>query len=163
MVGLFMTSCTQTKMGYINVEDLMKEYQATKDMETRLKAKQEKLAKQLDSLGGIFDAKLNAYKKVAPKMSARNRNKKEQELLQEQQILQQRQQKATQELQKDNQESSKKLTDDIEKFVAGYAKQNGYNIILGTSGSGTVMYGDDTLNVTKEVIEKLNADYNSKK
>jgi len=163
LISLLMTACTQTKIGYINVEELMKDYQATIDLETRLKTKQGNLAKQLDSLGKAFDAKLNAYKKIAPKMSTRNRNVKEQELLQEQQMLQQKQQDATQELQKDSQESSTKLTKDIEGFVADYAKTNGYNIMLGTSGAGTVMYGDTNLNLTTDVTQKLNKSYNSKK
>jgi len=60
------------------------------------------------------------------------------------------------------QESSKKLTTAIENFVATYSKNNNFNIMLGTSGSGTVMYGDTSLDVTNDVIKKLNASYSSK-
>jgi outer membrane protein len=31
--------------------------------------------------------------------------------------------------------------------------------VLGTSGNGTVMYGDEKLNVTKDILEILNEDF----
>ena len=46
--------------------------------------------------------------------------------------------------------------------MADYAKLKGFNLVLGTSGKGTVLYGDETLNVTNEILEILNLDYSKK-
>ncbi len=43
--------------------------------------------------------------------------------------------------------------------MADYAKAKGYQLIIGTSGKGTVMYGDEKMNVTTDILELLNKDY----
>ena len=157
--AIALASCNQTKIAYIDVEVIMKDYKATKDLETKLKAKQEVFAKQLDSLQGPFQLKVQEYYKVAQQMTPQKRAEAEGVLQQEQQFLQARQQQASEELQKDNLENSEVLTKKVDSFVADYAKAKGLQLIIGTSGKGTVMYGDEKLNITADILEKLNADY----
>lgn len=154
-----LASCNQTKIAYIDVEVLMKDYTATKDLEVKLKAKQEVFAKELDSLQGPFQLKVQDYYKVAQKMTPQQRAEVEGTLQQEQQFLQAKQQQASESLQKENQENSEVLTKKVDSFVADYAKTKGYQLIIGTSGKGTVMYGDEKLNVTADILEALNKDY----
>ena len=161
-LAVFMVSCNQTKIGYVNVENLMKEYKATKALEAQLKTKQEKISKQLDSLQAPFKAKVQKYYQNARKMSASARAKMENTLQKEQQQLQMQQQQAAQQLQKENQDESAKITKRVDSLVANFAKSNGYQLILGTSGTGTVMYGDDQLDVTKKVLDILNKDFDKK-
>lgn len=158
-VALILASCTQTKIGYIDVEVLMKDYEATKQLEDNLKAKQEKMAKELDSLGAPFQVKVQNYYKNAQRMSAKKRQETEAALQQEQQLLQLKQQEAAKSLQEENQKQSEVLTKKVDSFVTDYAKLNGYNIILGTTAQGTVMYGDDAMDVTEALLEKLNAEF----
>ncbi len=157
--AISLAACNQTKIAYIDVEVIMKDYNATKDLETKLKAKQEVFAKQLDSLQGPFQLKVQEYYKVAQQMTPQKRAEAEGVLQQEQQFLQARQQQASEELQKENLENSEILTKKVDSFVADYAKTKGYQLIIGTSGKGTVMYGDEKMNVTADILEKLNADY----
>lgn len=158
-VALILASCTQTKIGYIDVEVLMKNYEATKQLEENLKAKQEKMAKELDSLGAPFQVKVQNYYKNAQRMSNTKRQETEAALQQENQLLQLKQQEAAKSLQEENQKQSEILTKKVDSFVADYAKANGYNLILGTAAQGTVMYGDDVMNVTDALLEKLNAEF----
>ena len=152
-------SCNQTKIAYINVEDLMKDYDGTKALEETLKEKQEVMAKELDSISAPFQAKVQEYYQSAQKMSVSKRAETEQALQQEQQILQGRQQQASQALQQENQMLSEAITKKVDSFVSVYSKANGLNLVLGTSGNGTVMYGDDDLNVTSAILELLNKDF----
>ena len=156
---ILFTSCNQTKIAYINVEDLMKGYDATKALEEKLKAKQEEMTKELDSIGVPFQLKVQEYYQNANKMSAQKRAETEQALQQEQQILQARQQQAGQVLQQENQTLSEALTKKVDSFVADYAKAKGIQLVFGTSGNGTVMYGDDNLNVTNDILDILNENY----
>ena len=157
--AMALISCNQTKVAYIDVETLMKDYKATKELEEKLKAKQEKMAQELDSLQAPFQLKVQQYYQSAQRMSPSKRAETEQALQQEQQFLQLKQQQATQSLQKENQENSEAITKKVDSFVAEFAKTKGFKMILGTSGKGTVMYGDETLDVTDEILEILNTDY----
>lgn len=161
-VSLFV-SCTKTKIGYVDVEELMKEYDATKDVEEALKVEQEVMAKTLDSLSVAFQNKVKAYYQKANRMSAKSRQNKEQELQQEQQSIQVKQQEAQQALQKKSQDEIERLTKKVDSVVAAYAASNKYNIILGTQGNGTVMYGEDEMNLTETIIDELNEEYENKK
>jgi outer membrane protein len=156
---ILFTSCNQTKIAYINVEDLMKGYDATKALEEKLKARQDEMAKELDSIGAPFQLKVQEYYQNANKMSAQKRAETEQALQQEQQILQARQQQAGQALQQENQTLSEALTKKVDSFVADYAKAKGIQLVFGTSGNGTVMYGDDKFNVTNDILDILNENY----
>ena len=158
-IALVVVSCNQTKVAYIDVEILMKDYEATKALEMSLKAKQMKMAKELDSISAPFQLKVQQYYKNQQKMSVKKRVEVENSLQQEQQFIQSKQQQASQILQLENQKESEVLTKRVDSFVADYAKLNGFNLILGTSGKGTVLYSDETLNVTSEILEILNLDY----
>ena len=159
---LLFASCTQTKIGYVDVEELMKEYDATKDVEASLKAEQEEMGKSLDSLSAAFQTKVQAYYQKANKMSAKSRQTKEQELQQEQQAIQGRQQQIQQVLSQKSQVEIEKLTKKVDSVVNAYATTNKFNMILGTQGNGTVMYGDDQINLTETVLDILNAEYEVK-
>lgn len=159
---LLFTSCTQTKIGYVDVEELMKEYDATKDVEASLKADQEKMGKSLDSLSAAFQTKVQAYYQKANRMSAKSRQTKEEELQKEQQAIQVQQQQAQQLLQQKSQDEIEKLTKKVDSVVNAYAIANKYNIVLGTQGNGTVMYGDDNINLTETILDILNVEYEGK-
>jgi outer membrane protein len=124
-----------------------------------MKEKQEAKAKELDSLTAPFQAKVQNYYQAAQSMSPQKRAETESALQQEQQFLQAQQQQASQELQKETQESYEVITKVVDSLVGNYAKSNGYNMIFGTSGKGTVMYGDENLDITKQVLEMLNKEY----
>jgi len=159
LAAIVLTSCSQSKIAYIDVEELMKEYEGSKALEVTLKAKQEKMAKELDSIGAPFQQKVQAYYENAQKMPAAKRAEAEQALQQENQMLQARQQQASQELQNENVAKSEVIMKRIDSLVEDYAKTNKLDLILGTSENGTVMYGNETLNITSNILEILNNDY----
>lgn len=157
--AVVLASCNQTKVAYVDVEVLMKDYEGTKALESKMKEKQEAKAKQLDSLTAPFQAKVQSYIQAQPSMSPQKRAETEGALQQEQQFLQAQQQQASQELQKETQESYEAITKVVDSLVGNYAKSNGYNMVFGTSGKGNVMYGDEKFDITKQVLEVLNKEY----
>jgi outer membrane protein len=161
-IAIVLVSCNQNKVAYIDVEVLMKDYEATIELETSLKAKQEKMAKELDSISAPFQLKVQQYYQNQQKMSAKKRAEAESVLQQEQQFLQSKQQQASQLLQMENQEKSEILTKRVDSFVADYAALNGFNLILGTSGKGTVLYGEESMDITSDILEILNLDFSKK-
>ncbi len=159
--AISIASCTKpTKIAYVDVEEIMKEYKGTKVSEEIIKVKSEKLRTELDSSFTGFQQKVMAYQQKAPKMSAAKRAQAEQALMQEKQFNDQRQQAIQQQLQTLSEESLNKLSKELKDFVQKYAKEKGYNIILGTSGViGTVMYAEETADITDDVLVQLNKSY----
>lgn len=160
VLAISLLSCTETKIAYVDVEELMKEYKGTKDAEAEMKIKSDKLRAELDSLDRGWQLKVRDYQQKAERMSAKNRADQEQILMQEQQAINQRQQMIQQQVQTEGQESLKTISKEIKDFVDSYAKEHGYNFILGTSGdTGTVIYGEEKTDVTDDVLLKMNKAY----
>lgn len=155
---LLLFSCNQTKVAYIDVAELMKGYDATIALEAELLAKQEAKSKVLDSISAPFQQRVQEYYQNADNMSATKRSEAEQALQQEQQLLQMQQQQAANELQQEQLEKSEALSKIVDSTVAAYARDNGLKLILGTQGNGTVIYGEESLNITENILEILNGD-----
>lgn len=158
---VFFSSCTeQTKIAYVDVEEIMKEYKGTKEAEAAMKVKSEKLQKELDSLIGGWQNKARIYQEKSKSLSAKVRAEREQILMQEQQQINQRQQAVQQQVQSEGQKSLETLSKEINAFVKKYAKEKGYNFVLGTTASnGAVMYGEEKADVTDDVLVQLNKSY----
>lgn len=159
--AVVLSSCTQTKIAYIDVADVMDGYKAMIALESEMSAKQQQMAGELQGAQAAFQTKVQEYYKNSPKMSASKKQAAEQALQQEGQMLQGQQQQVSQMLEQENQTKSAVLIKTIDSIVADYSKSKGFGIILGTQGNGTVMYGDEALNVTADIVDILNADYES--
>ncbi len=159
-------SCSQSKIAYIDVEEVIKEYKAMKDAQKELEVKENEFKQVLDQLAVSYQSGLKDYQEKGRSMSVKQRQETENVLMQQQQVLNQRQQQAQQELQKFGQEKMDEINETIEDFVADYAKANGYTYILGTTDqTKAVLYGENSKDLTDIMIEALNDDYkaNSKR
>ena len=157
--AIVLSSCTQTKIAYIDVEDVMTEYKAMVALGEEMSGKQQEIAAGLQASQSAFQAKVQEYYKNQKTMSTSKKQKTEQALQQEGQMLQSQQQQASQMLEQENQTKSEVLIKTIDSVVTSYSKTNGFAIVLGTQGNGTVMYGDEALNISSEIVNILNADY----
>ncbi len=50
----------------------------------------------------------------------------------------------------------------VNAFVEDYGKTNGYTYILGKNQAGSVMYGEEKKDISKDLTEALNEDYKAK-
>ena len=66
-------------------------------------------------------------------------------------------------IQKQIKEEDKKATqtviNDINDYVKAYGKKQGHQIIFGASGSGNIMYANEASDLTQDVLEGLNAEF----
>ena len=59
-------------------------------------------------------------------------------------------------------EINRKLYDAITNFLTDYNKSRGYQLILSTTLGGNVLFAQDGFNITNEVVNLLNAQYQKK-
>lgn len=157
---MLMASCTQVKIAYVDVEEILKEYDGAKQAEEDMKAQSQQISQQLDQIALPLQQKIQEYQQNKDNLSAAARQKKEAELMQEQQSFQQQQQMAQQQVQAEGQRMFEKINSDIESFLAEYGQSKGYTYILGSSmQTKSVLYGEESLNITDEVIDALNVNY----
>ena len=145
---------------YVNSDTLLIKYEYAKDIAKRLEAKGKSAQDDLASRGQSFQREVAEYQRNQATLSADQRQTTEARLQREQQSLQTYQQNATAEFQNSQATENGKLYDKIADFAKTYAKEKGYKMVLMYSKANpTVLYGDTTLDVTVDVLKKINEAY----
>ena len=149
---------------YINSDTLYSKYEYAKDVNKRLDDKGKSAQGDLAAKGQAFQREVAEYQKNAATLPADQRQATEQRLHRKQQELQGYQQNATAQFQNDQASEASKLYDKIAEFTKAYAKEKGYKLVLTYSKANpTVLYGDASLDVTADVVKRLNDAYTKEK
>lgn len=156
-------SCTPDKTAYVDNTVLIQDYYKMKSTEARFEKKSQALSDELDSVAGEFQKEVQEFQEGMDRMSNKQREEKQNELMQKQQMLQQRQQQQSQMLRQESDQAIDSLIEEVKDYVAEYGKERGYSYIFGSNESANIMYAKEGLDITEEVLEKLNAEEGSSK
>ncbi|OCX54526.1 outer membrane chaperone Skp [Mucilaginibacter sp. PPCGB 2223] len=145
---------------YVNSDTLLNKYEYFKDMSTRLQDKGKAAQADLQSKGEAFQREVVEYQKTMNTLSADQRAQTEQRLKRKNDELQAYKENASAQLQNEQAGENNKLYDKIADFTKAYAKEKGYKLVLTFSKANpTVLYGDPSLDVTADVVKRLNEAY----
>lgn len=149
---------------YINQDSLLSKYEYVKDMTKRLNEKGTAAQSDISNREQAIQREIADYQKGAATMSADQRSQTEERLQRKGQEFQAYRQNAGAQVQQEQLSEQAKLYDKISDFLKGYAKEKGYKLILTYQhGSANLLYGDASLDVTTEVISRLNDAYSKEK
>jgi outer membrane protein len=149
---------------YINQDTLLSKYLYAKDVNKTMQDKGTAAQNDIGSRRQTFQREVAEYQKNANTMPADQRQTTEQRLQRESQDLQGYQQNASAQFQNEQATEAGKVYDKIADFVKGYAKEKGYKLVLMYSKTNpTVLYGDQSLDVTADVTKRLNDAYSKDK
>ncbi|EFS96842.1 MAG: OmpH family outer membrane protein [Capnocytophaga sp.] len=159
---LALTACTD-KVAFVDNSKLLNDYQEKKDIEAKLKGQISAYERKRDSISMAFQTEARAFDAQAKTLPQNVAQKKYNELMQKSQILQQHLQQEEQKIQMESQTQMDSLLSKVKKNIKEYGKQKGYTFILGANDGGSVLYGSEKKDITKEVTEYLNNQYKGKK
>jgi len=156
-----LTACQQQlKIGYVDNGKLVNEYQKKKDLEAKFQVKEQAFMKKFDSIDNAFQTEVQKFQTEANRMSQVSAQEKYQELGAKKQSNDQQKQVEAQQFQQEFQTEIDTIIVNIKEFVKDYGKKNGYNFILGTSeGAASVLYGEESADLTETVLKALNEAY----
>jgi len=158
VISLLLASCENKhlKTGYIDINQINKEFKLAIKYDNRIL----NLEKEITSRLITNKSELNILDK---KIKLLGVNKKElpQELLQKFYKLQKeysfQEDKARIQIQDSIKFYREKLNKKINMHVFNYAQKNNFDYVYSPAGTGTFMYADSSLNITKKVIYYLNS------
>ena len=159
---LALTACTD-KVAFVDNSKLLNDYQEKKDIEAKLKGQISAYERKRDSISMAFQTEARAFDAQAKTLPQNVAQKKYNELMQKSQILQQHLQQEEQKIQMESQTQMDSLLSKVKKNIKEYGKQKGYTFMLGANDGGSVLYGTEKKDITKEVTEYLNNQYKGKK
>ena len=147
----FMYTNMKLRHGYIITGKLYESYKGSKELQTKVVAKQNKYKLILDSLR--MEINLNENPSNAQNILKSEALKSQYNIL------------AT-DFKKYNEEyvvsEQSKIWSQLNQYIATYGKDKHYSFIYGADGSGNIMYADSSFNITEDVIEFANLKYDGK-
>ena len=151
------------KIVYVNSDSLLENYTYFKDIRSKMETKSKKAQVDLTAKGNAFQKEVAEYQQSAQTMSADARASTEQRLARKQQELAAFNQNAGNALQNEEAAENEKLYNRVSAYLKTYAKEKGYKFVLTYSKSNPgVLFADESLDITKEVVAGLNAEYKKK-
>ena len=149
---------------YVNSDSLLSNYDYYKDVRDKFQEKSKKAQADLTAKGTAFQREVAAYQQGAGGLNAEQRATTEERLARKQQELATYNQNAGNALANEEAAENDKLYNKVSDYLKVYAKSKGYKIVLTYSKSNpAVLYADESLDVTKAVVDGLNSEYKKEK
>jgi len=145
----------ELRLGFVNVGKVFDEYQGTKDSEAGLEAHGKQKQAQLE-------AQFNALKDMRKDLelaSDQARESKAREIEEKSDEFKRQKSRAERELLMQRNQVARKILDEINGVIAEFAKANSFSLIL---DQRSVVYGEETYEVTDQVLKILNERYAAK-
>lgn len=152
------------KIVFVDSDSLLNQYEYFKVLKTKMEAKGKAADADLKAKGQAFQRDMQQYQAQAQGMSGEQRAATEERLSRKQQELQAYQQNAGAAFQNEQAKEQEALYNKVADYLKAYAKDKGYKMVLKyQKGMGDILFADESLDVTHEVIKGLNEAYNKEK
>jgi outer membrane protein len=157
------TSAVDLKIAYINSDSVLKHYEYLKVNSEQLESKSKKMDQDLRNRTEGLRNEINAYQRNVSAMTLGQARATEEDLGKKQQNLQLYQQSLQQQLMQEQAKLNKELYDRITVFLKKYGQERGLQVVLKFDPTSDVLYGEPGLDITPEVIKRLNEEYQVEK
>jgi outer membrane protein len=146
---------------FVNTDSLFERAGILKKANDDFESKKKKMENEINGrLNALQKKYMEAQQKVQSGLVTMEQAQQlEQELMMEQQKLGQYKDEMEEKLIKENEFVSSDLNKKITVFLKKQSRQSGVKFILGYKEGGGILFADDSLDVTKQVVEGLNREY----
>ncbi|TSA38646.1 MAG: OmpH family outer membrane protein [Porphyromonadaceae bacterium] len=159
--GTLVGNMSEIKVAYVFVDSVLANYEYYKILTDKLLAKKSTLEKELSSKGESFQKEVTDFQyKVGKKLiTSWDAEARQKQLTEQQQVLVNLQNDMQNKLAQDEQSVTIQLHDSVINAVNEVNRKLGYNLVLSNTFGGGLLYADDYMNITKQVLDRLNEFY----
>ena len=166
-VGLsMMASCSQPaaventdsgiRLAYVRIDSLQSQYEYFEELALELIEEEKVLVEDLQRRQQTLQENIALYQQEAPKMSARQREANEADLMRVQQQYLQVEQAAQAQLVKKQQDLTKMTREDMDKAIAVLKDELNLDFILLYEEGGQIIYANTDFDITERMVNMLN-------
>jgi len=166
-VGLsMMASCSQPaaventdsgiRLAYVRIDSLQSQYEYFEELALELIEEEKVLVEDLQRRQQTLQENIALYQQEAPKMSARQREANEADLMRVQQQYLQVEQAAQAQLVKKQQDLTKMMREDMDKAIAVLKDELNLDFILLYEEGGQIIYANTDFDITERMVNMLN-------
>ncbi len=144
---------------YVNGDSLLENYEYFKNAKKQFEAKTVRTEKEIEAKRSVLELEFTNYQKMASSMSAEQRARTEESLMRKEQELRLYSENAANKLQEEQSKFNEELFDRVSKYLKEHSKEKSYKVVFNFTKGAGILYADDSLNITNEILEGLNREY----
>ena len=149
----------QPKIAFVKSEEIVYGYVGMKEAHEKFQKKVEQWEANQKVLEKDFQTALLNYEKLANTFSADEKRKEESDMMAMQQNLERYANNIGDLIKQEDVKMTQGVLTQINSFIRDYALEHGYDLILGTTDSGNLLYGNQGLDITDVLLKELNDHY----
>jgi outer membrane protein len=161
-INLFLTYSLygrKNRVAFVKSSVMLEEYEGMKEAKKLYKVKAEGWGRQLDSLNTVYEEESAKYNQKLATLS--EKEKKDEEIRVGLLFNKLLQIKAA--IEKKAKEEDLEMTEGVLKqvnsYIEDFSKKNGYDVVIGTTLQGNLLYGNEAIDITRDLVEGLNKQY----
>jgi len=151
------------KIAYINSDTVLKYYDYLKVSKEKLEEKTKAMDQEYRNRAIGLQNEIQAYQRNVNSMTLGQVKATEEDLGKKQQNLQMYQQNLQQQLMEEEAKLNKELYDRVTNFLGKYGTEKGLQVVMKYDATSDVLYATSGLDISKDVIEGLNKEYQTEK
>lgn len=152
-------SLSSFPIAVIDSDTLMEQYLYVQELKKQLEKRIKEYEANFDKKVKSFQREVEEFQKNARYLTSTELQKKQEELMQKEQNLAQLKEELGSKLMNEEAELSKALQFRVQDYLKRHKERYNYRLILTKSAMSNVLYADSTIDITKEIVKGLNAEY----
>jgi outer membrane protein len=142
---------------YLSTDSLLEQYPYYEQLKKDFEKKHDSLDKVMSSKMKALENEIKTYQENAPAMTEEQRQKEEERLYRKQQDFGKMRQALLDELGEEEDKIMNNIYKDLSEVLKEYNKTRRYHFILGYQKGSGILLANDSLDITREIIEAVNA------
>jgi len=151
-----------TNIVYVNSDSLLDNYAFFKNKKAEFEGKEAQIKNHLQAESERLQKDAADYQDIAATMTESERSKKEEELMQRQQSLVKKKDDLLGAFDEEQSKFNEQLYAKLSSYLKEYNKGKNYTFILGYQKGGGILFANDSLDITKQVLDGLNKEFEEK-
>jgi outer membrane protein len=150
---------------FVNIDTLNEKYEFVKILKNDLESTGRRLQNEILNDQSTLEKEAATFQKqiAANAITEEKAKVVYEELMQKQQALMEKKDRYTQMVADQEYKMNIRLLDTVTNFLKRFNKQAGYDYIMGYKTAGEILVANDTLEITKQVVEAINKEYQETK
>jgi outer membrane protein len=149
----------QKTYAYVDAQKLLNGYKGMQAARKQYEVQVMSWRSNLDTLRGEMEERVKEYETKKSKITARELALMEQLIDAKHEQYMNFEQVVTEKIRGADQELTAKVLSKVNDYIRRYGKQEGYDIIMAATQYGNIVYAKDKIDITQEVLNGLNLEY----
>lgn len=150
-------------IAYVNSDTLLTNYNYYEEVSKRLGEKRLKLQQEYTRRAEGLQRQIEDYQRTMTNLTIAQARAVEEDLGRKRQNLLQYQETISQDLMREEAAITQELYDKVSSFLKTYGDENNLQVVLTFSAGSGLLYANDALNITDQVLSGLNSIYDGDK